>query len=54
MLLASRYTLLEQGALEHSCRSAKRNLGDLGGRTFGILAGLKPGATHDYVPHPRR
>lgn len=56
MLLAGRYTLLEQGALEEflpECQ--KRNVSVILGGPYnsGILTGnVKPGATHDYVAAP--
>src|SRR4029453_4906973 len=48
MLLAGRYTLLEQGALDEFLpECVKRNV-------LGILTGnVKPGATHDYVAAPQ-
>jgi len=57
MLLAGRYTLLEQGALEEflpECQ--KRNVSVILGGPYnsGILTGnVKPGATHDYVAAPQ-
>ena len=56
MLLAGRYTLLEQGRSRSSCRNAqKRNVSVILGGPYnsGILTGnVKPGATHDYVAAP--
>jgi len=53
MLLAGRYTLLEQGGLEAFLpECVKRNVSVILGApyNFGILTGgVKPGATHDYV-----
>jgi D-threo-aldose 1-dehydrogenase len=58
MLLAGRYTLLEQGGLEEFLPEwVKRNVSVILGGPYnsGILTGgVKPGATHDYVaaaPH---
>lgn len=57
MLLAGRYTLLEQGALEEflpECQ--KRDVSVILGGPYnsGILTGgVKPGATHDYVAAPQ-
>jgi D-threo-aldose 1-dehydrogenase len=57
MLLAGRYTLLEQGALEEflpECQ--KRGVSVILGGPYnsGILTGgVKPGATHDYVAAPQ-
>ncbi len=54
MLLAGRYTLLEQGGLaEFLPECIKRNVSVILGGPYnsGILTGgVKPGATHDYVP----
>ncbi|HTR83826.1 MAG TPA: aldo/keto reductase, partial [Reyranella sp.] len=54
MLLAGRYTLLEQGGLEEFLpECVKRNVSVILGGPYnsGILTGgVKPGATHDYVP----
>ncbi|HEY6980824.1 aldo/keto reductase [Reyranella sp.] len=54
MLLAGRYTLLEQGALhEFLPECVKRGVSVILGGPYnsGILTGgVKPGATHDYVP----
>ena len=54
MLLAGRYTLLEQGGLaEFLPDCVKRNVSVILGGPYnsGILTGgVKPGATHDYVP----
>jgi D-threo-aldose 1-dehydrogenase len=54
MLLAGRYTLLEQGALhEFLPACVKRGVSVLLGGPYnsGILTGgVKPGATHDYTP----
>ena len=56
MLLAGRYTLLEQGALEAFLpECVKRNVSVILGGPYnsGILTGnVKPGATHDYVSAP--
>ena len=56
MLLAGRYTLLEQGALkEFLPECEKRHVSVILGGPYnsGILAGtVKPGATHDYVAAP--
>jgi D-threo-aldose 1-dehydrogenase len=56
MLLAGRYTLLEQGALaEFLPECVKRSVSVILGGPYnsGILAGgVKPGATHDYVAAP--
>jgi D-threo-aldose 1-dehydrogenase len=56
MLLAGRYTLLEQGGLEEFLpECAKRNVSVILGGPYnsGILTGgVKPGATHDYDPAP--
>jgi D-threo-aldose 1-dehydrogenase len=56
MLLAGRYTLLEQGALDAFLpECAKRNVSVILGGPYnsGILTGgVKPGATHDYVAAP--
>jgi D-threo-aldose 1-dehydrogenase len=56
MLLAGRYTLLEQGALEAFLpECVKRNVSVILGGPYnsGILTGgVKPGATHDYVAAP--
>ena len=53
MLLAGRYTLLEQGGLETFLpECVKRNVSVILGGPYnsGILTGgVKPGATHDYV-----
>ena len=53
MLLAGRYTLLEQGGLEEFLpECVKRNVSVILGGPYnsGILTGgVKPGATHDYV-----
>jgi D-threo-aldose 1-dehydrogenase len=57
MLLAGRYTLLEQGALEAFLPEClKRNVSVILGGPYnsGILTGnVKPGATHDYVAAPQ-
>lgn len=57
MLLAGRYTLLEQGALgEFLPECQKRNVSVILGGPYnsGILTGgVKPGATHDYVAAPQ-
>jgi D-threo-aldose 1-dehydrogenase len=54
MLLAGRYTLLEQGALEAFLpECVKRGVSVILGGPYnsGILTGgVRPGATHDYVP----
>jgi D-threo-aldose 1-dehydrogenase len=54
ILLAGRYTLLEQGALEAFLPAClERNVSVVLGGPYnsGILAGaVRPGATHDYVP----
>src|SRR5580693_8895552 len=54
MLLAGRYTLLEQGALEAFLpECVKRNVSVILGGPYntGILAGeVKPGARHNYMP----
>src|SRR5580693_8179513 len=54
MLLAGRYTLLEQGGLDEFLpECVKRNVSVILGVPYnsGILTGgVKPGATHDYVP----
>jgi D-threo-aldose 1-dehydrogenase len=54
MLLAGRYTLLEQGGLDEFLpECVKRNVSVILGGPYnsGILTGgVKPGATHDYVP----
>jgi D-threo-aldose 1-dehydrogenase len=56
MLLAGRYTLLEQGGLEEFLpECVKRNVSVILGGPYnsGILTGgVKPGATHDYVAAP--
>src|SRR5215813_11836889 len=56
MLLAGRYTLLEQGGLEAFLpECVKRGVSVILGGPYnsGILAGnVKPGATHDYTPAP--
>jgi D-threo-aldose 1-dehydrogenase len=56
MLLAGRYTLLEQGGLEAFLPEClKRNVSVILGGPYnsGILTGgVKPGATHDYVAAP--
>jgi D-threo-aldose 1-dehydrogenase len=56
MLLAGRYTLLEQGALDAFLpECTKRNVSVILGGPYnsGILTGgVKPGATHDYVAAP--
>ena len=56
MLLAGRYTLLEQGALEAFLpECVKRGVSVILGGPYnsGILTGgVKPGATHDYVAAP--
>jgi D-threo-aldose 1-dehydrogenase len=56
MLLAGRYTLLEQGALaEFLPECEKRHVSVILGGPYnsGILAGtVKPGATHDYAAAP--
>ena len=56
MLLAGRYTLLEQGALEEFLpECTKRHVSVILGGPYnsGILTGgVKPGATHDYVAAP--
>jgi D-threo-aldose 1-dehydrogenase len=56
MLLAGRYTLLEQGALSGFLPECeKRHVSVILGGPYnsGILAGnVKPGATHDYVAAP--
>ena len=56
MLLAGRYTLLEQGALEEFLpECTKRQVSVILGGPYnsGILTGgVKPGATHDYVAAP--
>ncbi len=56
MLLAGRYTLLEQGGLEAFLpECVKRNVSVILGGPYnsGILLGnVKPGATHDYVAAP--
>jgi D-threo-aldose 1-dehydrogenase len=56
MLLAGRYTLLEQGALDAFLPECeKRHVSVILGGPYnsGILAGnVKPGATHDYVTAP--
>ena len=56
MLLAGRYTLLEQGALaDFLPECLKRQVSVILGGPYnsGILAGnVKPGATHDYTPAP--
>ncbi len=57
MLLAGRYTLLEQGALEEFLpECTKRNVSVILGGPYnsGILTGnVKTGATHDYVAAPQ-
>ncbi len=57
MLLAGRYTLLEQGGLEAFLPEClKRNVSVILGGPYnsGILTGgVKPGATHDYVAAPQ-
>ena len=57
MLLAGRYTLLEQGALEAFLPEClKRNVSVILGGPYnsGILTGnVNPGATHDYVAAPQ-
>jgi len=56
MLLAGRYTLLEQGGLEEFLpECVKRSVSVILGGPYnsGILTGgVKPGATHDYVAAP--
>src|SRR5882672_787055 len=56
MLLAGRYTLLEQGGLDEFLPEClKRNVSVILGGPYnsGILTGgVKPGATHDYVEAP--
>jgi D-threo-aldose 1-dehydrogenase len=56
MLLAGRYTLLEQGGLaEFLPECLKRNVSVILGGPYnsGILTGgVKPGATHDYIAAP--
>jgi len=56
MLLAGRYTLLEQGGLQAFLpECVKRNVSVILGGPYnsGILTGgVKPGATHDYVAAP--
>ena len=56
MLLAGRYTLLEQGGLgEFLPECVKRNVSVILGGPYnsGILTGgVKPGVTHDYAPAP--
>ena len=56
MLLAGRYTLLEQGGLDEFLPEClKRNVSVILGGPYnsGILTGgVKPGATHDYVAAP--
>jgi D-threo-aldose 1-dehydrogenase len=56
MLLAGRYTLLEQGGLQAFLpECVKRNVSVILGGPYnsGILTGgVKPGATHDYVSAP--
>jgi D-threo-aldose 1-dehydrogenase len=56
MLLAGRYTLLEQGGLEEFLpECVKRNVSVILGGPYnsGILTGgVKPGATHDYAAAP--
>jgi D-threo-aldose 1-dehydrogenase len=56
MLLAGRYTMLEQGALEEFLpECTKRGVSVILGGPYnsGILTGnVKPGATHDYVAAP--
>src|SRR5262245_14057871 len=56
VLLAGRYTLLEQGGLEAFLpECVKRNVSVILGGPYnsGILTGgVKPGATHDYVAAP--
>src|SRR5258706_9027371 len=56
MLLAGRYTLLEQGALDAflpECEKRRVSVILGGPYNSGILAGpVKPGATHDYVEAP--
>lgn len=56
MLLAGRYTLLEQGGLDEFLpECTKRNVSVILGGPYnsGILTGgVKPGATHDYAPAP--
>jgi D-threo-aldose 1-dehydrogenase len=56
MLLAGRYTLLEQGGLEAFLpKCVERNVSVILGGPYnsGILTGgVKPGATHDYVAAP--
>jgi D-threo-aldose 1-dehydrogenase len=58
MLLAGRYTLLEQGGLEAFLpECVKRNVSVILGGPYnsGILTGgVKPGATHDYVAAPEQ
>ena len=58
MLLAGRYTLLEQGALSDFLpECVTRNVSVILGGPYnsGILAGnVTPGATHDYAPAPSR
>jgi D-threo-aldose 1-dehydrogenase len=54
-LLAGRYTLLEQTALEFLSRCQKRGIGVFLGGVYnsGILAmGARPGATYNYAPPP--
>src|SRR6185369_2356469 len=54
-LLAGRYTLLEQTALEFLARCQKRGIGVFLGGVYnsGILAmGARPGATYNYAPPP--
>ena len=57
MLLAGRYTLLEQGGLEEFLpECSKRGVSVILGGPYnsGILTGgVKPGATHDYVAAPQ-
>ncbi len=57
MLLAGRYTLLEQGALEEFLpECTKRGVSVILGGPYnsGILTGnVKTGATHDYVAAPQ-
>src|SRR5207237_5794028 len=56
MLLAGRYTLLEQGGLEAFLpECVKRSVSVILGGPYnsGILTdGVKPGAPHDYAPAP--
>ncbi len=55
-LVAGRYTLLDQSALEVLLpRCAERGIGVVIGGVYnsGILADPRPGATYDYLPAPR-